>query len=690
MIPLNGQSRNFTQEEMAASLGAFRGWISMTKQEQAAASRGNKSVIESVQKRESIQGEWSEEELAFLKELEDKMGKVADGMSGLSRMFEDREKREEKKAREERSASRMRKVGGLNFGKGGLSRTLGDIVFGEGGGYGSGGSGSSGTGDTGDSSFLDKLGSLGSDVAETLAGNIGYDALKKALGKTKLGKILNKVPKAKVKLPRDAGGRFLPKSASKMGRLSSFGKGLAGSKALPIVGTLVTLGVGAHQVVSAKREAKDAAWNLASDVKGTDAASLLARQGIQNGLVVDDTIARTQAQGAGGALSAVGAGATAGMLFGPLGAALGGLVGGVVGALAGDWLAGRQFDRILGQLGLTREDVELATRAARGEDVLGELQNSVNTGERSKEQVEIITRRLEKAMQTMVLGLGDYTLPETWPAEFSIPGGTSTNPDAVKTLPGIFRKPLHEAVMDYHVAILKTLSESDQYQRITDPRKKSMFLSQGIAKNKARIGMGAEERKNYPKEVEKAIGYDKPGLPFAGNNGLSPYATGLAVDIQSTQALFDNLKKRGIRRIKGDPLKSRFFNTTSPEFAKLVESGLWTENENGMDGLVDGKKLVPVIKANQEPEYLALGGILNRATSLGYADGISPLETAGNEIASVLKTGLESISPDDGSWFDDALMGYFMDGLLPGLVSALKNEKNPVEQGMTVPVEVFG
>ena len=94
-----------------------------------------------------------------------------------------------------------------------------------------------------------------------------------------------------------------------------------------------------------------------------------------------------------------------------------------------------------------------------------------------------------------------------------------------------------------------------------------------------------------------------------------------------------------------------------------------------------------LINPGVEPAFMAEGGMLNSATSLGTyeAEAINSLENSGNQIKDVIKEGFSGVNDE---WFDDALMGYFMDSVLPGLVGALKNDKQ--ELGIATPVSVFG
>lgn len=693
--------------------------------------RNNKSMELYLKGRtEKESPDFTKEQLAYLDELAEKLGIIADKMTGLNKLVSDKDKKEEKAIKDDRALKRMRSIGGMDFGKTlekkGLLGAIGNAVLGEvGGGAGTGSwSGYSSKDGSEESEEDSLLKDIGSSILTSLgisgAGKLGKKGLEKIL-KGRLGELLaKKVPGGKWLLKKILGNNLknikIPKRSNRPWEMMSkaeqlvlkssadkarLDKAIKIGKGTAVLGSIFGTAAGAYQIFSADSKAKSATSDIISSVDTNTPGGRLLQAGIGNSVYAQNIIAREKGSGVGtiatSIAGSIGSGALAGTVGGgPIGTALGALAGlgfGLFGSLFGEAVADVEFQNLLKKLGLKQEDVDLALAYARGENVEAQFEEMVNMGKITLEEAKIRLTRADRALKTVLMGIGDYRAPETWPADFGIADKNGdivsrTDKERVESLPGIFRKPLHEAVSSYYTKLVEAVANLDATKKLPMDQRRS-YIEQGVKKNRAKLGLGADGTKYYS-EINNAVGYDRPGSPSDRNTSASPYATGLAMDIQSYDWLDAELKARGIKRIKGDPRPLRYFNTKAPGFKKLVESGLWTESPNGSAGLISRGRVAQTIAPGKEPEYLAMGGVLNSATYLGKVNDVNSLEESGEQIAGVLKDGLERISNEDGSWFDNALMSYFMNGLLPGLVSALKNDKEEMGEAYSTTVEVFG
>lgn len=110
-------------------------------------------------------------------------------------------------------------------------------------------------------------------------------------------------------------------------RAAGAGLGRAGLRAIPIVGTAATIGLGAYDAYTASEEI-DAAVAAGE----MDAAAASEAKGEAIG---------SAAGGAGGALAGAAAGAAIGSVVPVIGTAIGGIAGGLLGYYGGDWLGGK-------------------------------------------------------------------------------------------------------------------------------------------------------------------------------------------------------------------------------------------------------------------------------------------------------------------------------------------------------------
>lgn len=673
----------------------------------AYARQGNKSAEMALRNRfmdedpEADMDDFIDDEDLYKSSVSEDLQEIDKQLGKMLNMFLAKDKREQTKENELKKAGLSRKLlgrtdsasGGL-FGGGGFAPALA-------------GGGSFGSDDWDDKKNKlqddDKVPGWLKELGSTLASAVGYD-----VGKLGLKQILKRIPGGRILYDRMFGrglpkgkpwasdplahgykGRLLTKEQVEFLRRTS-ARGIARDVAGQAgkVASVAGMAFGLNQMVSAEAARRREGEALAQGLDTSTFEGMLANYGLRNGVLSEETLATERGRGVG---SLVGGGAALAINFIPgVGPILGALLGGALtagGAAIGEMLAGGKVEELLKKAGLTQEDVDLAMEVAKGVP----LETILSRGEYlswTDEQRKALVARMQKALNVFILGIGDPDLPETWPVDTSIPDGTSTDTAHLATLPASFRSALNKVAAKRYAEIIKSITEEDSTYASLPNDKKPAYMAQAVKKLRAKYGFGASGF-DYGSEVESLVGYDRYGLPSDKNGNRSPYAMGLAIDIQRLYSGVDDaLKELGIRHIKGDPLPNRYFDTKSPLFALLVKNGLWTESPNGISGYVPGKKVVQTIAAGVQPEFLARGGMLDGPTSLGFADAenVHSLEETRTEISRVIQEGLADGGSD--TLLDDMLIDVFSNTLLPSLSEILSNEA-PLERGMSTPVSVF-
>ena len=646
-----------------------------------AVERGNKSaaqyLIEKKKRAEAnaVNGEGLAEETG---DLNSNLGIIADQLSGIADFVEKRDEKEDSLYKEEKAKERSRSVYHADFG---TNAAVGAAGLGAAGAMAMGGGSDSSNNESAPSYDNEEEGG----IANLAMGFIGNAAMFQ-LGK----RVLKRV------------------NPNAYGKVVAVEKGLKGfGKKIPIAAGVLTATDAAYRVSQAQNVADEKTAELASEIS-TDlenreflqagAMSGFLNQGFKNEEVLKAIYEGGVSTTAAMTFGALGAGA--GSLFGPVGAIALGLLGSVGGAIAGTFagekvaafLADKDLDKKLSLMGLTRDDLNLAERIAKGgrteiRNVQTEWETLVREGKMTKDEAMQKALNANRALRAIYMGFGEKGVPETWNVDWEIPYrfGTKGDPEKIKTLePTSIFEPIYKSSTDIFSKIVLAATSSQKYTSMVDEKERAKYVAEELRKNRLKIGLGGMD------SYSQKSGYDLPG-EFTKDKTetperMSPYSAGLAVDLfPGTEEGAEILKSYGLRRIKGDMFPNRYFNTKDVRYNALKEKGLISIDPSSSK---TNPRAGRVIKPGVEPEYLATGGILRQATSLGYVNGITSLEDSGREIADTLRTGLQRISGDESGFFDDAIMDYLMDSVLPGLVDAFKRDE-PMEQGMEMTVNVF-
>lgn len=394
--------------------------------------------------------------------------------------------------------------------------------------------------------------------------------------------------------------------------------------------------------------------------------------------------------------------ALGGMAGGPYGAAGGAIVGSVLAAMYAGWF-GDEIKKWAGEammkdvydaLGVDGDDIKMALYFM--EHGPEELERELKEGDGSilpkiatDEEIKKRWPGVEKAVRALMFGHNSY--PKSWKVRWSDWGGLEGNEsDPERYAMNSTSRPrwgdaLFQASFDAALFSYKD-------EKAKSPEDAKRYL--------VGVGIGVGDQADYATKsntidlVERMYGGEHIGTkrdpyfaqfvgsPSVTDRPLTTYTAGLAVDL-SRDAIHNDAfwKKYGFFRLKGDPNPNRYFYKPSDYTRHLLKQGLYQGKLN------DNSK--PIIEPGTEPEFLARGGVLRSATSLGYSNksNVQSLENSRREIVDVVKTGIDDL--DDGGWFDEAFMNFMMESVLPGMVGALKGNKE-LEPGQYVPVNVFG
>jgi len=646
--------------------------------EDAAIARGNKSALMARENREAEferqiatqEVQYQDERYApldsgdeFLDEVYGKLGEIDNKMGKMLAHFIAQDKREEKQADLDRQANLSRKLNKEEAGAAAGAAAATAIP----GGSGtttpmpapSSGGGSGAPQESGGDDFS-ALG-LAADIGINIALGKAIKAGASRFLKTNAGQ--NLANAAKTSKAAQAASK-----ATKVGRTAGKFAGKAGA--------VVQAGVGAYQLLNAKNAAVEAAGerDMSSTFAGETAATTtgtnldlekMAEIGKYNSAAAET---EQLAGRINGAINLV----TGAAAFIPgIGQAIQGI--GLLWDLFGAGLLSKPDKATLDRIGLTDEDLERAQIIMK-EGGPDELKKRLFAEGMSTDDAEEAIKRAGRAIGTFYAGLGNVNAPETWPVDWTSQWFEDTLLEKIQDKQGTqYQQDLYEAALEF-------------WQRLINDAE-TQFVPETTEKMEEEAKNGYPYRKKMKDWLDKnklVIGETKP--TYIGNNKpdedvshVFPYF-GIGVQPEYKAVLNEILASHNLREVKD--AGGYLYTKESPMWSRAKNEGLWFYGNS--KGSTYRQFLA---KPGIEPEFLAQGGVLNSATSLGMmeAEAINTLENSGNQIKNVIKDGFNGMNDE---WFDDALMGYFMDSVLPGLVGALKKDKR--ELGIATPISVFG
>ena len=639
---------------------SVRDFLSGGQGEDKAIERGNKSAIMAREMREAEydrqiaeqQVQYQDERYApldsgdeFLDELYSKLGDIDNKMGKMLAHFVAQDKRADKQAILDRQANLSRK-----HEKEEKESTV------SGGGGGSSGGSTSETESGGGSSGGGGGGSSEDSILETLLTHGGVDASELALRKAGAKFAQTRLGQAGVNLGKNVGGKAanLGKGALRMAPRA------LGTAAL--AGFALNAGMEAYNMANAKGNAVNESlsrnfdWLQGTSVTSTgellDVGSMAERSKSSN-FGIDQQTSAAYASGIASILSG--------------------------GAFAiGEWIGGTSLSAAmrkstLQRMGLDEEDYQRADRITK-EGIQAVATDLFNQGYGPDVVNELMTRAI-RVVSSVFAGMGDLSAPETWPVSM----GDST----LKMLQGHkltqIQKDLYEASLEVYQQVLADAEEFTP-KTVEEIKKDSLKEDGSFIEYSDRESV--KKARDFIKKNRLTIGIDTIGTLRSGKThkpmdpSVFPYINFGDTGEKSEEFL----KKHGFRKVKAHGWLYEGSGSSVWENAK--KEGVYIPSWHSGD-----RKEHWLIEPGKEPTFLARGALLDSATSLGMveADAINSLENSGNQIKDVIKDGFDGMNDE---WFDDALMGYFMDSVLPGLVGALKTENKNL--GIATPVSVFG
>lgn len=645
-------------------------FLSGGKGEDAAIARGNKSAIMARENREAEydrqiatqEVQYQDERYAplnsgdeFLDEVYSKLGEIDNKMGKMLAHFVAQDKREEKQAILDRQSNLSRKLGkdkkkeeeGAVPGGSGTTNPMSMAAGFVGGG---GGGGGPQTPPGGDNSFFGTAAEFGLAAAvEKVLGKGGQRLLN-----TKAGKAVLEFGKKAATAAKSASGTAL-----------NVGKSVGGFGLKKVLPGVQAAG-GVYQLATANgKSVEDAAERNMGFMEGVEETTStgekldlqkMAELGKYTSVASDN---EKLAQQISGALNLVGG--IAGFIPG-YGTAISVVTG--LMSLFAEHMLSKPDKATLDRLGIDEDDYENASLLLQ-EDGVNNLASKLVAEGYGGDQVTDLVVRAARAASALYAGLGDVSAPETWPVEWSSNFLGKSVLERLQDHEGSqYEKDLYEGILEYQQGILNDAA------------------TQFVPETEDEMKKEAEEGYPYRKKMKSWIENNKLLVgdilnTFINNDnvsGIIPYF-GMGVQPEYEKSFMETMKSHNFRRHQDGGF---VYAKESPMWNSALKNGLW---------VTEGDHRKFLISPGVEPAFMAEGGMLNSATSLGTyeAEAINSLENSGNQIKDVIKEGFSGVNDE---WFDDALMGYFMDSVLPGLVGALKNDKQ--ELGIATPVSVFG